>query len=120
MKEQNHPFDKLRTGKKVYSKKIIPILAIALIVAGIVLIVSLADNQKKKADIPYNPGNVEVVVIDNAGGTQNSQSQTTSGDNMVNNLGAATTGEINGGASNVQEGAGNTEKLLEGKEIEIK
>lgn len=106
-------------GKKVYSKKIIPILAIVLVVAGIILIINLSDNKQEKSKTLYNPGNIEVVVTDNAGGSQNSSTNNSSGPNMVNELGAATTGEINGGASNVQQVPGSTEKLLEGKEVEI-
>lgn len=116
MKEQKN----LKTN---YSRNIIPITAMVLIIVGIILIVSLSNNIKKKTErnILTDSSNVEIEVRDNVGGDQFSNHGNIQGPSNSNQLGPSTVDEITRGSSSEEfYQTPNTEKMLEGKEIEVK
>jgi FtsZ-interacting cell division protein ZipA len=94
----------MKNDKKDYLKIIVCVIAIIVLIVIVII-----NNKNNKSQIPTNLSSSDILVRDSSiNDTQNNQSQNNS------NLGPATVQDLGG-----NNGSGNIDQLLEGKNIDL-
>jgi len=94
-------------------------VVLALVVAGILLIIGANKKPSQKENNFDSNDNIEIIVKDNPGGLQESSGNIQQNNGISDNLGAATIDDISGKQPNMGGQPTNTKEMLKDKEIEI-